>query len=193
MSYKTDSFDDEVVSILRSGGAGFMPSDTVYGLSVRAMDEAAVQKLHAVKLRDEGKPFIILVSNPDQLHTLGVDSSLGERLMNNFWPGPLTIVLPAPAAPRWLTQGLDTLAVRLPDDKELINLIDQVGPIVSTSANESGAPIIDTADEAIKTFDDRLDFYVDAGELPARQPSTIVKPTASGIEILRQGAVRINI
>lgn len=191
MSYVSSEFDEQIVELLSNGGVGFMPSDTIYGLSARALDEQAVERIHKIKLRDEGKPFIVLISNVEQLDNLGLDSSVGRELAQSYWPGALTIVFPALSTPAWLTKGLSSLAVRLPDDKNLTGLIERVGPIVSTSANESAQPVITNVRQAQETFGKILDFYVDAGRLDLNQPSTIVKPTPDGLQILRQGTVII--
>lgn len=192
MSYISDGFDEQIVELLKNGGVGFMPSDTVYGLSARALDEQAVERLHVIKLRDAGKPFIILISDVNQLVDLGVDASAGGEITSKYWPGALTIILPAPRTPTWLTKGLHTLAVRLPGKPELVELIRRIGPIVSTSANESGEPVVASVAEAHKVFGGQLDFYVDAGQLSASQPSTIVRPTPGGLQVLRRGTVKIN-
>lgn len=167
-----------------------MPSDTIYGLSVRALDKAAVEKLHALKGRAQNKPFIILISNIWQLKDLGI-KELSLELITKYWPGPLTIIFDAPKSPKWLHQGSGSLAVRLPKPKKLRDLIHKVGPIISTSANHEGQLPAKSADQAKKFFGEELDFYVDIGEIVA-VPSTIVKLTGGKLETLREGAVKIN-
>ncbi|MBI2589106.1 threonylcarbamoyl-AMP synthase [Candidatus Saccharibacteria bacterium] len=190
MSYLTQKFDDKVVELLKNGGVGFIPSDTIYGLSARALDKTAVKKLQALKGRTQNKPFIILISNIWQLKDLGI-KELSLELITKYWPGPLTIVFDAPKTPKWLHQGFGSLAVRLPKPKELRDLINKVGPLISTSANPDGQPPAVSSKKAEKYFGDKLDFYIDAGEIIAA-PSTIVKLTGGKLEILRQGSVKIN-
>lgn len=168
-----------------------MPSDTIYGLSARALDQAAVEKIHKLKKRDVGKPFIVLISNVEQLGDLQI-AVKNQALIDKYWPGALTIILDAPEVPAWLRLGLETLAVRLPDDKFLRELLERVGPIISTSANESGRPEVKDVKQARKVFGECLDFYVDAGPIINSLPSTIIRPEAGEIKILRQGAVKIN-
>lgn len=188
MSYWTDKFDDEVVRLLKFGGVGFLPSDTIYGLSARALDKAAVKKLHALKGRTQNKPFIILISDTTQLALFGIKYT---KLAKHYWPGPLTIIFDAPNAPDWLHSGTRALAIRLPADEKLRKLIDATGPLISTSANREGQPPAKSADQAKKFFGEELDFYVDVGEIIA-VPSTIVKLTGGKLETLREGSVKIN-
>lgn len=168
-----------------------MPSDTIYGLSARAEDQAAVEKLHKLKKRDSIKPFIVLISDISQLTRLNVKLNNLEPV-EKYWPGALSVVFEAPAAPAWLTRSTGSLAVRLPDSPALRDLISRVGPIVSTSANKAGQPAIDNPRQAQLAFGENLDFYVDGGKLANRLPSTIIKLNSSGIEVLRPGAVKID-
>lgn len=190
MSRVTKIIDENIIDLLLDGGIGFMPSDTIYGLSCRAQDQAAVEKLHKIKRRDKTKPFIVLISNINQLHDLGVDTTSLSWAFR-YWPGKLTVVCDAPHAPDWLHKGTSNLAIRQPDSKQLVDLIDQVGPIISTSANLAGDQPAQTAAQAQKYFGDELDFYIDQGKIGS-QPSTIIKMRLGKIEVIRQGAVKID-
>jgi L-threonylcarbamoyladenylate synthase len=189
MSYQTKEFDGRLTAIISSGGAGFMPSDTTYGLSALAANPSAVEKVHKLKERSSHKPFIVLINDLSQLEGLGV--SLEEvKLALPYWPGALTIICAAPKAPAYLERGTDSLAVRLPADKGIRDLIAKTGPIISTSANLEGQPIIQSADKAYEVFGDGLDFYVDAGVI-GNLPSTIVKNVDGKLMIVREGTVKI--
>ena len=190
MSYVTDRFDDKIIELLKSGAAGFMPSDTIYGLSSRALDEAAVKKLHKIKGREGNKPFIVLIADLKMLELLSILDAKVE-LVNKYWPGPLSLVFRAPAAPAWLTLGGQTLAVRLPDDKALVGLINQTGPIISTSANKDGQRPMTSAKEAKAEFGEDLDFYVETGEINML-PSTIAKLENDKLVVTRQGGLKID-
>lgn len=190
MSYVTPKIDERVVGLLKAGGVGLMPSDTVYGLSCLALDKGAVLRLHNLKDRSQYKPFIILISNIEMLDQLSI-FDIPNDLVANYWPGLLTIILEAPSSPNWLNQGLSTLAIRLPADKNLLSLIDRLGPLISTSANIEGKPTVTTAQEAQATFGSKLDFYVDKGIINNAYPSTIVKIVDNQLEIVRQGALTI--
>ena len=189
MSYFSDSFDKKVIKLLQSGAVGLIPSDTIYGLSCRALDEAAVVRLHKIKGRDKDKPFIILISTTDQLGDLGIITTDVAPALR-YWPGPLTIICEAEGSPLWLHRGTKTLAIRQPDDKSLRGLIDKVGPIVSTSANLANKMVAYSVTGAQKYFGDQLDFYVNKGSIN-KKPSTIIRTVFSKVEIVRQGTVRI--
>ncbi len=167
-----------------------MPTDTIYGLSARALDERAVEKVHQVKKRDQGKPLIVLISSLTQLDELGVEKP-PARLAEKYWPGPLSLILNAPSAPRHLHRGTGTLAVRMPDYSPLRNLIEKTGPLVSTSANEQNNPPINSAEEALRQFADVLDFYINVGDLSEHQPSTLAAYKDAKLEVIRRGAVII--
>jgi len=166
-----------------------MPADTVYGLSCSAFDESAVDRIYRIKYRFEGKPFIILISDIDQLKLLKIDPKEAEPI-KQYWPGGLTYICNAPKTPEWLQRGTKTLAVRLPDHRDLRSLIKQVGPIVSTSANLYARKPATSLAEAVKYFGENLDFYVDVGKIDGL-PSTIVKLRSGKLEVLRKGAVKI--
>jgi L-threonylcarbamoyladenylate synthase len=191
VSYVTDKFDDEVVRLLKNGGVGFIPSDTIYGLSASALNKEAVMRLHELKERPPYKPFILLISSLNQLQQLGIEQKEAEPV-KKYWPGTLSAILNSPEAPDWLQLGGGTLAVRLPADKTLCELISQIGPIVSTSANPDSQTPATSFKEAEGYFDDQLDFYVDQGELTGRLPSTLVKVSNGKLEVVREGAVKIS-
>lgn len=190
MSYLTNNFDEKVVELLKAGGVGFIPTDTIYGLSARALDESAVEKIYKLKKRDQDKPFIVLISDSSQLLQLGIEPSEVEPA-KPYWPGSLTLVCQAPAAPAWLHRGGKTLAVRLPDREDLRHLIKAVGPIVSTSANKKVEPVANSVDQAQQIFGQQLDFYVDGGDLANRQPSTVARANDGKLVVLRPGTVNI--
>jgi L-threonylcarbamoyladenylate synthase len=190
VSYTTDRFDDRVVNYLQNGGAGFMPADTIYGLSCQALDKAAVERIYKLKYRYEGKPFIILIANVAQFRILKIDPAAAEPI-KKYWPGGITYICNAPNTPDWLQRGTKTLAIRVPDHKELRGLIEKVGPIVSTSANPYARKPAASLEQAKDYFGEKLDFYVDAGKIDGL-PSTIVRLKSGKLEVLREGAVKIN-
>lgn len=191
MSYVTDSFDDEVVELLKSGDVGFMPSDTIYGLSCQALNESAVERLHRIKGRDKNKPFVVLISEIKMFDLLGVSYNKVITTVEKYWPGPLSVIFPAPKAPVWLHRGTKTLAIRSPDNKDLRDLINKVGPLISTSANPKDRPPASSVAEAKKYFGDKLDFYVDTGKRKAIA-STIVRAENGKLVVIRKGAIEIN-
>ena len=180
----------EAVAILKSGGVGILPTDTVYGLVACANHQVAVQRMYALKQR-EHKPGTIIVANIDQLVSLGIKRRY-VTAVEQWWPNPLSIVIPASDTPPYLRQGQSSLAFRIPDSPHLRDMLDQTGPLVTSSANDPGQPTANTVQEAIKYFGDTVDFYVDGGDLSGRAPSTIIRVVDDAIEVLRPGALAID-
>lgn len=189
MAYVTDKFDDEVVRLLKQGSVGLLPTDTIYGLSCRALDHQAVKRVHRLKNRRAHKPFIVLISDIKMLNLLSISAKQANPV-KEYWPGALSVIFEAKETPDWLQLGSKTLAVRQPDYPQLLELIDKVGPIISTSANLENESPADSLEQAQKIFGDELDFYVDAGNL-AGLPSSLASLSESKLKLLRQGAVRI--
>jgi len=166
-----------------------MPSDTIYGLSARALDEQAVERIHKLKERDSNKPCIVLISDLKMLNMLSI-SPEQAKLVEPYWPGPISLEFDASASPTWLHRGNNFFAIRMPNFPELLDVIRKVGPIISTSANLQGREPAKSALEAKEIFGEKLDFYVDTGELH-NQPSTLVKAANGKLEVIRPGAVKI--
>jgi tRNA threonylcarbamoyl adenosine modification protein (Sua5/YciO/YrdC/YwlC family) len=172
------------------GKVGVIPTDTVYGLVARAADQAAVAKLYSLKSR-ENKPGTLIAATIDQLEALGLKRRY-LKAVEQFWPGAVSVVIPV-SNPElaYLHQGKLSLAVRLPDDAKLQQLLTQTGPLLTTSANQPGQPVSDTIEQAKKVFGSQVDFYQDGGNLAGRQPSTVIRIIDDAIEVLRPGAVKV--
>jgi L-threonylcarbamoyladenylate synthase len=181
---------DEAIAILLDGGVGVMPTDTVYGLVARAADEKAVARLYALKHR-EHKPGTIIAANIDQLVELGIKRRY-LTAVEQWWPNPLSVIIPTGDMLEYLHQGLDSLAIRIPKDDALQHLLTKTGPLVTSSANTPSEPTAVNLDEAYHYFGDTIDFYIDGGNMSGRQPSTVVRVVDDAIEILRKGALEIS-
>lgn len=143
------------------------PTDTIYGLSARASDAEAIERIRELKGRGESQNFITLIAGTQDLEKFDVKLTVHqEKLLTRIWPGPVTVVLD--------TLDGSTKAFRVPDYPELIEFIKKVGPIVSTSANMHGQAPVYTITEAKEVFGNKIDEYINAGEL-AGEPSTIIK------------------
>jgi L-threonylcarbamoyladenylate synthase len=177
--------------LLRPGALGVIATDTVYGVVARAADQAAVNRLYALKKR-ENKPGTLIAANISQLEELGLKHRY-LKAVEQFWPGAVSVVIPA-ADPQleYLHQGKMSLAVRVPDDQALQSLLIKTGPLLTSSANRPGEPPATNVEQAKKYFGGQVDFYQDGGDLSERQPSTVVRIIDDAIEVLRQGAVRIS-
>jgi tRNA threonylcarbamoyl adenosine modification protein (Sua5/YciO/YrdC/YwlC family) len=176
--------------LLEPSAVGVIPTDTVYGLVARAADKSAVQRLYELKGREQ-KPGTLIAASFEQLVELGIKLRY-LKAVEQYWPGPVSVIIPAAdQSLAYLHQGKMSLAVRLPDDQELQKLLLQTGPLLTTSANNPGKPTAATVDAARQIFGDQVDFYIDGGDLSGRQPSTIIRIVDDAIEIIRQGAVKI--
>ncbi len=179
-------YNSDIISLLTHGGVGVVPTDTVYGVVTTVANRDAVARLYRLKNRDK-KPGTIIASSTQQLIDLGVNEKYIE-IVKHLWPNPISIVLPVGDDLEYLDQGVGSLAFRVVADRELVKLLEVTGPLLTSSANDPGKPVANTIDEAKIYFGDKVDFYVDGGDLSDRLSSTILKLSDGKIELLRQGA-----
>lgn len=189
MSYSTNSFDNKIIELIKKGAVGLLPTDTIYGLSAAALNIKAIEKVRNLKGRDVNKPFIVIIASVSQLEQLGIKKDQAAATLK-YWPAPLSIIFESRDIPTWLQQGTSSLAVRMPDDDELQDLIRKTGPIVSTSANLQGQEPAQNVGKAKNYFGRKLDFYVDKGDLSG-EPSTLAKLEGQNLKIIRQGCYKI--
>ena len=178
-------------AILRHGGVVAFPTDTFYGLAADPRNDAAVSRIYEIKGRPLVAAMPLIAASREQADGAAVFDAAAERLAASFWPGPLTIVLPAtPAIAPAVLGGGTTVAIRVPAHEIARALAQELGfPITSTSANRSGdAPAVTGADLARLGRDD-IDLLLDAGPCPGGLPSTIVEMDAHGPRLVRAGAV----
>ncbi len=181
--------------ILAKGGVVAIPTDTLYGLAADALNPEAVDRVYVAKGRPADMPLPVLVSGwqqAGQVSTVGsISEVLARRLAEVYWPGPLTMVLPAaPGLPHRLTAGRDTIAVRMPDHPVPLALADALNrPITGTSANRSGEPDITDLDELRRTLAPRVDGIIVSGPQPVGTASTIVAVSGHGVSLLREGVL----
>ena len=186
---KTHSLAQAIDKLL-AGGVGVLPTDTVYGLVARAADPLAVKRFYGLKDR-EHKPGTVVAASVEQLIELGVEPSYLRRV-ERWWPAALSVETPLGPALSYLHQETGRQALRVVADERLRQVLEQTGPLVTSSANRPGEVGSTTVAEAIDYFGDRVDFYVDGGDLSGRAPSTIIRVVADEIEVIRQGAVEID-
>ena len=155
-----------------------------------AQDEQAVKKLYALKSR-EHKPGTVIAASIDQLVELGVKYRY-LKAVEQFWPGAVSVIIASGPELEYLHLGKGGFPIRIPADKSLQKLLKQTGPLLTTSANQPSEPTANTLAEAQKYFDDKVDFYIEGGDLSGHPPSTIIRIVDDAIEIVRQGAVKIS-
>ncbi len=187
----------ENIEILKNGGVGVIPTDTIYGLVGSALKPETVERISRIKNRSDGKGFIVLISSIEYLKVFGVELTDNSRIfLDKYWPGKVSVIFAVPKKFEYLGKGLG-LAVRLPDREDLREMLKQTGPLVAPSANPEGLPPAKNIEDAKKYFDpsmgragNQVDFYEDGGDLESL-PSTLVRISGDHVEILRQGAVSI--
>jgi tRNA threonylcarbamoyl adenosine modification protein (Sua5/YciO/YrdC/YwlC family) len=160
--------DSHLVDLLKNGGVGVLPTDTVYGLVCDAANGDAVAKLYTLKSREK-KPGTLIAANANQVIDLGIQEDV-VRAVEKFWPG-VSVVMQANEHLAYIHQGLETLAVRVVADEDLKVFLEQTGPLLTSSAN----------------------LPVDGGDLFGRQASTLIRVKDGIVEVLRQGSVKLPI
>lgn len=181
-----------IADTLKQGGVIVYPTDTFYGLGANCFSGKALQRVYRIKKRQPGKPFPVLISNLNMVMRLAAEMpSAFAPITAKFWPGPLTLVVKAASGlPAELVGAKWTIGIRLPAVPWLRELIRRAGfPLVATSANISGEGEIDSAEEAIRQFKNKVDLIVDAGRTPGGRPSTVLDLTRKRPVILREGAI----
>lgn len=177
---------------LQAGGVVAIPTDTVYGIAASLAHPAALERIYDIKGRPADNPLPVLVSSPSEIeriaHHVSPDIAL---LLDLYWPGPLTVVLPARAGmPERVTAGGKTVGVRMPNHPLAIEVIAKAGgAIACTSANLSGEAPACTAAEVAASLGPRLDLILDGGRAPRGVASTVVETRDADIHILREGAI----
>lgn len=163
-----------------------LPTDTVYGIAADAFTPAAVQRLLDAKGRGRNQPPPVLVAGQAALAALVEEiPEPVQRLVDEFWPGGLTIVLPAQASLSWdLGDTLGTVAVRMPDQRVALELLEETGPLAVSSANLTGEDAATSAEDAQRMLGDSVSVYLDAGDSETGIASTIVDATS----LVRRGA-----
>lgn len=180
-------------AILRGGVIAF-PTDTLYGLGCSLFDVSAVEMVARLKRRDPSLAVISLIPEPRQVYGLAVDvSPVAERLVKRYWPGPLSLILrAAPIVPPRVRGAGGTVALRCPKDTLCQKLLDHIGgPVVASSANLSGQPPAETAEQVVRIFGNQLDLVIDGGPRRGGQPSTLVDVSGPRARLLRQGALDV--
>ena len=179
---------------IRAGGLVAFPTETVYGLGANATDAEAVARIFVAKGRPADNPLIVHVAEKAAVYQVASSvSAAAARLMERFWPGPLTLVLPrVQTIPDNVTCGLATVGVRMPDHPVALALIRAAGvPVAAPSANLSGRPSPTTAEHVMEDLGDRIDMIIDGGETGVGLESTVLDLTVDPPVLLRPGGVTV--
>src|SRR3989338_3323751 len=169
---------------LRKGALVAFPTETVYGLGANVLNKRAVERLYRVKRRPRTKPFAILITDRNAIRKAGCQvTENAKRLMDKFWPGPLTMIFEG-------RRG-EKIGFRMPDNKIALSLIKSSGvPVACPSANVSGSQAPTTAEEVLEGLDGKIGLVLDGGAAAIGVESTVVDLTAPRLRILREGAIK---
>lgn len=181
---------------IAEGGVVALPTDTVYGIAASLSHPDALRRLREIKRRPDGKPFPILLASVEELGQVaaGVDEAV-VSLADRYWPGPLTVVVPARQGMPPEVVGLDdagrpTVGVRVPNHPLALEVIAKAGGALAvTSANRSGEPPARTAAEVGRSLGDEIDMLLDGGRAPGGIPSTVVAVDGGVLRVLRAGEI----
>jgi len=177
-----ESVIEFAATLLKDGGLVAFPTETVYGLGADFTNSKAIKRLYEIKKRPLNKPFTLHISSIDMVERMQCEvSELSEKLIREFWPGPLTLILKT---------GDKKLGFRMPKNaiaKDLILKVDR--PLAVPSANISGEEPPTRADSIVKTLGDKIDLILDSGSTEHQKESTIVDMTGFPYAVLRKGAI----
>ena len=184
----------EIASIIKKGGVIAFPTDTVYGLGIRYDQIKTVNRLKKVKQRPETKPFPMMVSNIQQIEEVAKLDEKQRYLINRWMPGAITMVfMKRKEVADYVTNGMDTIAIRMADDAFVLTIIKEVGkPLLVPSANISFIPPSTNYQGVLDQLDGMIDGVV-MGECKANMPSTIIDLTGEDIKVLREGPISIDL
>lgn len=184
----------QAAEVLRSGGLVAFPTETVYGLGADGLNPIAVAKIFEAKQRPSFNPLILHISSKDQLQTIAkINNRAIVKLIEKFWPGPLTLVLPKlEIVPDIVTAGNPTVAVRMPDHPVALELIEQAGkPIAAPSANSFSQLSPTCAEHVVKQLNNKVDIILDGGSCAVGVESTILYLKENKVSLLRHGGTAI--
>jgi L-threonylcarbamoyladenylate synthase len=185
---------DAAVTAARAGGLIVLPTDTVYGIGADAFIPASVTTMLAAKGRGRNMPPPVLVGTARAAAALVDDlGAFGQDLIDEFWPGALTLVFRASPTLLWdLGDAKGTVALRMPLHSVALDVLKQTGPLAVSSANRTGQPAATTADEAQQQLGEAVSVYLDGGPCPDNVPSTILDLTGTIPILLRAGAISVD-
>lgn len=183
----------QAAKCLKRGGVVSLPTETVYSLSANAQDGAAVERIYQLKGRRKENPLALLVGSVAMAMKMVEFNNYAEKLAQEFFPGPLTLVLPKKnniAISSVVNEGLSSLAVRMPLHKTTLEILNSVDfPVVGTSANPSGEPPATNQLQVRGYFGNKVDLIIDGGQAALGIASTIINLTGEVPSILREGSI----
>jgi len=183
---------EEAAEEIKKGNLVLFPTETVYGIGANALDSEAAKKIFIAKGRAQDNPLIVHVSDIGMVENIVENiGDLERKLIERFWPGPLTIIFPRKnVIPNVVTANLETVAIRMPSNKIAKKLIEKAGvPIAAPSANISGKPSGTKVEDIISELDGKVSYILDGGFTDIGLESTVIKINGDTIDILRPGKI----
>ncbi len=180
---------EKASQIINQGGIAVFPTDTVYGIGCNPYNKDSVRKIYEIKSRDISKPFPVLVYSKDIAERIVFFDEFTEKIVERFWPGPLTIILKL--TDENLKKSLnvdDKIAIRVPNHKCTLELLKKCNFLVGTSANISGHSSFTNPDECFNNIQ-KYDIFVDGGIITSKTESTIIEIENEKIKIIREGSL----
>lgn len=180
---------EETVQIIKNGGIAIFPTDTVYGIGCDPFNEKAVKKIYEIKSRDVSKSLPVLTYSIETAEKIVEMDEFTKKIAKKFWPGPLTIVLKIINANLKKSLSLnEKIAIRVPDQKCVLELLEKCDFLVGTSANISNQSSFTDPDECFKNMEN-FDIFVDGGKITSEGESTIIEIENKEIKIIREGSL----
>jgi len=179
-----EKYINQAAAAIVKGKLVIIPTETVYGVAANMLNNKAIERLYEIKQRPRFKPFSLHIDRKERVEEFVDDIPVAAyKLMQKFWPGPLTMILKA--------REYQTIGIRMPDNEIALRIIAKAGvPVACPSANLSGKPAPTRFSEAIKDLEGLVDLAIDAGETKLKRESTIVDVTGSPVTIVREGAIK---
>ena len=192
MSKIFKNFNSEAVIILKNGGVGVIPTDTIYGIVGSALNKKTVERIYKFRRRNLKKSMIILIGSIKDLSLFGIDLDVDtKRILFKIWPNKISVILSCKNKKfSYLHRGANSLAFRFPKNKNLVDFLKKTGPLVAPSANWEGHNPAKTIKEAIKYFKSGIEFYIDLGAKKSA-PSTLIEIDNGEMRIIREGVIKI--
>lgn len=166
------------------------PTDTVYGIGASVFDENGINKIYEIKHRPKDKPLAVLCASLSQIEDICYINDKARRLIEKFMPGALTIIVPAKDNIK-KSMGLEMVGVRIPNSKLAIKILEENGPMATTSVNESGCVPINEYDIIYKEYNDKVDFIYKSDEASSNISSTVVM-IDDDIKLIREGQIKFD-
>jgi L-threonylcarbamoyladenylate synthase len=179
----------EAVHVLKGGGVVIFPTDTVYGVGASIHSQQGIERIFQAKKRPKGVPLVLMLHDAEEIREYAARMSpLADKMAKTALPGPLTLVVDkGEAVPDYVTRGLQTVGIRVPNHAVALAILKAAGPLATTSANLSGSKHPLSAEQAIADIGDGVDLVVDSGDSPLGVPSHVIDVRGEHPKVLRDG------